>query len=104
MDSETKVQATAVEIIVETFWAHRETSSSSVRVRPLPGQGFSTRLRVECSKSMRQQYPIGSLFRLDVKLIHREGTPLLYAHYAAPFERVSIDEAQRFIAVMYGKT
>src|SRR5690349_11874214 len=59
MDSETNEQAAAVEIIVETFRAHRETSSSSVRVRPLPGQGFSTTLRVECSKSMRQQYPVG---------------------------------------------
>jgi len=52
---------------------------------------------------MRAQYPVGTLFRLDLKLIHRLGTPLLYAHHAAPFERVSVDEAQRFIAAMFGK-
>jgi hypothetical protein len=92
----------SMEIIVETFPAWGEASSSPVRVRPLPGQGFDVRLRVECSKSMREQYPVGTLFRLSVKRIYREGTPLLYAHYAAPFEQVSLEEAQTFIVGMYG--
>lgn len=52
---------------------------------------------------MRKEHPVGTLFRLDVKLIHREGTPLLYAHHAAPFEKVSSEEAQRFIATLYGR-
>ncbi len=92
----------ALEIIVETFRARGENSASPVRVRPLAGQGFSTELRVECSKSMRAQYPVGTLFRLDVRLIHRLATPLLYAHHAAPFERVGSDEAYRFIETMFG--
>jgi hypothetical protein len=91
-----------MELIVETFRAFSEASASPVRVRPLSGQGVSTALRVECSKSMREQYPIGTLFRLHVKLIHRKGTPLLYAHFAAPFERVSPEEAARFIGKMFG--
>jgi hypothetical protein len=91
-----------MEIVVETFRAWGESSSAPVRVRPLAGQGLDTGLRVECSKSMRQQYPVGTLFRLNVKRIDRQGTPLLYAHYAAPYEHVSMDEAQRFIAAMYG--
>lgn len=92
----------SLEIIVETFRARCENSASPVRVRPLAGQGFSKELRVECSKSMRAQYPIGTLFRLNVRLIHRLGTPLLYAHHAAPFERVGLDEAFRFIDTMFG--
>ncbi|VXC52384.1 conserved hypothetical protein [Burkholderia sp. 8Y] len=52
---------------------------------------------------MRAQYPIGTLFRLDVKLIRCRGTPLLYAHHAAAFKRVSIEEAQRFITTMFGE-
>jgi hypothetical protein len=91
-----------MELIVETFRAYSEASASPIRVRPLPGQGVPTALRVECSKSMRDQYPVGTLFRLDVKLIHRIGTPLLYAHFAAPFERVTPEEAARFIAKMFG--
>jgi len=53
---------------------------------------------------MRQQHPVGMLFRLAVKPIEREGTPLLYAHDAAPFERVTPDAAQRFIAEKYRRT
>jgi hypothetical protein len=52
---------------------------------------------------MRSQYPVGALLKLDVKLTDREGTPFLYAHPKAPFEKVSVDEAQRFIQMMYGK-
>ncbi|MDR5733048.1 hypothetical protein QCE47_11925 [Caballeronia sp. LZ025] len=92
-----------MEIIVETFRAFGEASAAAIRVRPLAGQGFSTALRVECSRSMRQQYPVGTLFRLAVKPIER-GTPLLYAHHAAPFERVTRDEAQRSIAEKYRRT
>jgi hypothetical protein len=47
---------------------------------------------------MRDQYPGGSFFRLIVKLIDRNGTPLLYSNYRAPWEYVSRQEAGRFIA------
>lgn len=89
---------------METFFAYGEPSSASLRVRPLPGQGLDTKLRVECSRAMRRQYPPGSLFRLTLKLIYREGTPLLYAHHTAPFEHISIEKAERFINMMYGKS
>lgn len=91
-----------MEIIVETYVAHGEPSSARLRVRPLPGQGVDTSLRVECSRAMRDEHPAGSLFRLVVKRIYRKGTPLLYAKPIEPFERVSAEEAQRFILTMYG--
>jgi hypothetical protein len=91
-----------LEIIVETYAPSGEPSSAGLRVRPLPGQGVNPALKVACSRSMRQQYPAGSLFRLTVKLINREGTQFLYAHHAAPFEHVSREEAKRFISTMFG--
>ena len=52
-----------MEIIVETFRAPGEKSHSPVRVRPLPNQGLSTDISVECSKQMRNAFPVGQLFR-----------------------------------------
>lgn len=92
-----------MEIIVETYRPHGDASSASIRVRPLPGQGFDTALRVECSRSMRAQYPVGALLKLEVKLTDREGTPFLCAHPKALFEKVNIDEARWFIETMYGQ-
>lgn len=91
-----------MEIIVETYVPHCEASSAQLRVRPLPGQGIDPALRVECSRSIREKFPEGSLFRLTVKLTDRKGAPFLYAHYAAPFEHVSIDDARRFISAKFG--
>ena len=90
-----------MEIIVETYRPHGEPSSASLRVRPLPGQGVDTLLRVECSRSMRGQYPEGSFFRLIVKLIDRKGTPLLYSNYRDPWEQVTRREADQFIAQQF---
>jgi hypothetical protein len=90
-----------MEIIVETYVPYGEASSAEVRVRPLPGQGFDTGLNVACSRAIREQFPVGSLLRMAVKMNYRNGTPYLYVHYAAPFEHVSVDEARRFIAVMF---
>lgn len=91
-----------MEIIVETYVPHGEPSSARLRVRPLPGQGVDTTLRVECSRAMRDGRPAGSLFRLVVKQIYRRGTPLLYAKPTEPFECVSAEQARRFILNMYG--
>lgn len=93
-----------MEIIVETYVPHGEASSAELRVQPLPGQGFSTNLNVACSRSMRKQFPPGSLLRLTVNVTYREGTPYLRTRYAAPIEHVSIDEASRFISAMFGST
>lgn len=91
-----------MEIIVETYAPSGEPSSASLSVRPLPGQGVDPTPNVECNRSIRQQHPVGSLFRLSVKLTDRKGTPFLYAHHAAPFEQVSRDEARRFISTIFG--
>lgn len=91
-----------MELIVETYLPSGEPSSASLRVRPLAGQGVDRTLKVECSRSMRQQHPVGSLFRLPVTRTDRKGLLFLYAHHAAPFEHVSREEAKRFISTAFG--
>jgi hypothetical protein len=76
-------------VIVETFRARGEASSSPVRVRPVPGQGYSPDTRVECSKGMRTSAPIGSRFRIWVKETRKEGgKTFLYSNPRDPWERV----------------
>ncbi len=75
------------EVIVETFINNGESTDAKIRVRPVAGQGFSTFMRVECSRSMRENYPIGTRFKLQMKLTSKEGgTEFLYAHYNSDYE------------------
>ena len=58
---------TLYEIAVETIANCGELSTATRRVKPLPGQGVSENLRVECSKEMRDKYPLGSVFKITAK-------------------------------------
>jgi len=78
------------ELIVETYKASGENSVSKIRVRPLPGQWADVGLKVECSKSMRENYPVGTRFKIFAKLIDRQGTPLIYSHYDSPYSVVTV--------------
>lgn len=60
-------------VIVETFLNPGEPSNAVFRVRPIPGQTFPPSMRVQCSRAMRQAYPLGSRFRLPVQQKSREG-------------------------------
>lgn len=73
-----------VTVHVETF---RE--GSELHVRPIAGQKFSTSLNVQCSKKMRETYPVGTVFELDVQLIDRvDGSKHLMAPHDAPYKIV----------------
>ena len=90
------------EIIIETYEAYGEQSSERVRARPLPGQGLSTNMKVECSSKMREGHPIGTKFKIQAKVTDREGgTPFLYSHYNWSYEVVSDEEASQFISSKY---
>lgn len=94
-----------MEIIVESFLNPGEPSDAPRRMRPLPGQGFAADCRVECSRAMREAFPPGQLFRIDVQLKSREGGPFfLYSYHGNPWQPVSSVEAQKFIAATFGKT
>ena len=69
-------------IRVETYRAQGEASGSTIRVRPLPGQGYPAGMHVECSKSMRHNHPVGTRFLIQAKEKTKEGgPPFLYSSY-----------------------
>lgn len=83
----TKLWSPYVNVVVETYY-HTDRSRS-IRVRPIPGQHFPPTMNVECSRSMRMQYRVGTRFRIRVKLTDKEGgKPFLYSRYGWPFEVV----------------
>lgn len=59
-------------VIVETFLNPGEPSDAQYRVRPIEGQPFPTTMRVQCSRAMRQAFPLGSFFRLPVELVENK--------------------------------
>lgn len=91
-------------VIVETFYAENEKSGSPIRVRPLAGQGFSTEMRVECSKAMRTAYPVGQKFSLYAKVTSRlDGPDFLYSSYRDEWSPVTDEEAKKFIKEVFRK-
>ena len=62
------------EIIVESY---KTTSTSGlhgdVHIRPAPNQFYSQALKVECAKRLSRDYPVGTRFKIRVKLTDREG-------------------------------
>jgi hypothetical protein len=89
--------------IIETYENRGEPSSKRIRARPLPGQGVSTSLKLECSVPMRERHAVGTLFKVDCKVTDREGTPFLYRHYSWPYEVVTQQVAEEFIANEFRK-
>ena len=90
--------------IVEAFKADDEKSRSPIRVRPVAGQGLSTTMRVECSKSMRTAYPIGQKFCINARITQRLGSPdFLYSNYRDEWNPISDEEAQKFINEVFKK-
>ena len=59
-------------VILETFLNPGEPSDAHYRVRPVEGQPFPVTMRVQCSRAMRQAFPLGSTFRLQVELVENK--------------------------------
>ena len=77
------------EIEVESY---KDASSKKVHIRPLLGGIYPAHLRVECPREMRdtKRYPLGTRFRVRVKLTDREGEgDFLYSHHSWPYLVVS---------------
>ena len=45
--------------------SYKDLKTSSIRVRPMPGQGLPTDIRVECDKKERKAHPEGTIFRTE---------------------------------------
>lgn len=76
---------------VESYTADRTSGlHGTVHIRPVPGEQYPTNLRVECSKSMSRDYPVGTRFRIWAKLTDKEGgRPFLYTSWRWKFEVLS---------------
>jgi len=61
------------QIIIETYEETKSGKSSRIHARPIAAQPYPTTLDVECSRAMRKQHPIGTHFKVYVKLTDREG-------------------------------
>lgn len=76
------------QIIVESYRA-ADTSGlhGDIHIRPMAGQGFSTELQVQCSKSLTRDYEVGTQFRIQAKLTDRKGGgEFLYSSFHWPVE------------------
>lgn len=94
-----------MEIVVETFLNPKESSRSPIRVRPVAGQGISTSVRVECSKSMRSSSGVGQMFLLAVQWKDNDPSKnCLYSSYrhTDSWQKVSVEEAKNFIVRQFG--
>lgn len=75
---------TYMEIVVESYLGEGRGQTGDIRIRPAAGQFYPQTLNVECSRSLRTQYPVGTKFRIRVKLTDMQGTPFLYSHHRWP--------------------
>jgi hypothetical protein len=87
------------EYVIETYRNPGEPSANKVRARPLDGQGIPATWSVECSTSMRNDYPVGTKFLL---LGRPAGGKLeaefLYCKPRAEFRVLTQQEANEFIS------
>lgn len=89
-----------MDIVVETYLSIGESSRSVIRVRPLSGQGIPTSTKVECSKSIRENHPVGQLFIIPVHWkTTNEMEPCLYVSYRTPdlMKPVTREQAKEFL-------
>lgn len=77
-----------VNIMVESFKpASTSGRHGEVHIRPAAGQLFPQTMVVECSRTLKNDYPVGTKFRINVKLTDKEGgTPFLYSYFGWSFE------------------
>ncbi len=81
MDKVNKPWSQYQQVIVETYGGKKVGKSSLIHVRPIEGQPFPTTMDVECSRSMRERYPIGTRFRIYAKQADHQGKPFLYSRF-----------------------
>lgn len=59
-------------IEIESFQAEKAGVLGKVQLRPLRGQKFPANLLIEGNKSLIEDYPVGTQFKVQVALMKRE--------------------------------
>lgn len=84
-------------VIVESYVHSGGGSKHAIRARPLPGQGLSPAMAVECSSRMRTSHPVGTLFKIYARIKDTDQSPHLYTSWQWGYTVVTADEADRFV-------
>jgi hypothetical protein len=91
------------DVVIETYRNRGEPSRAKIRARPVPGQGLSPNMKVECSSSMRERHPVGTKFIVQCKVTDREGgAEFLYTSFYWDFRVVTDVQAKAFIHEHHG--
>ena len=78
-----------VPAVLETYYEVKSGKSRNVHARPVKGQAqFDSILDAECSREMRENHPIGTMFLVWAILVDREGTDFVYTSWQWPYEVV----------------
>lgn len=88
------------DILVESFDGGNVSGRRGrLHVRPVAGQGLDTSLYVECSREMREDYPLGTMFIVTGKLSNRKGgVEYLKCPHQWGYSVVGDTEARRFLS------
>ena len=86
------------DVIIETYFHSGGGSKHPIRAKPISGQGLSTSMTVECSSSMREKHAIGTLLKVRAKIKCTSQEPHLYTYYGWPYEVITAEDANDFIA------
>lgn len=88
-------------LVVESFLSDGSLGHvNQVHIRPVVGQTYPSTMMIECSRKMvnTDVYPIGTKFRLRVRLKQKIGCkPHLYSYHQNPIDVLSDDDAAKLI-------
>ena len=74
-------------VVVESYRESGSGFHGDVHIRPVAAEGFPSGMRVECSKQLMRDYPVGTKFRIRAKLTDREdGGEFLYSYFGWKYE------------------
>ena len=78
-------------IVVESFYPDNTSGRhGKVNMRPVAGQPlFSQHLFVECSRTLVENYPVGTKFRIKAKLNSMQGIPFIYSYFGWDYEIIN---------------
>jgi len=84
-----------VTIIAESFKPSSTAGlHGKVHMRPAPGQRFGQDIMIECSKTLTSAHPVGTRFRMRVKLTDREGGgEFLYSYHGWKVEVLGLPKS-----------
>ena len=72
-------------VVLETYRSTKSGKGHDLHARPIAGQGkFKPEMDAECSRAMRRNHPVGTMFLAWCIIIDREGTDFVYTYHGWP--------------------